>query len=410
MYKSAEEFINTIMQRKASDRIGLSHFKRCMEEIGNPQYELKCIHVGGTNGKGSTTNYLRSILQAAGYKVGTFTSPHLIEHNDRIRINDHNISDQELLEYGNKYDSFWQEHKLSMFEIDMFISVDYFLRNNVDFVIYEVGLGGRLDATNIILPLVSVITNIGYDHTEFLGDTYEKIAAEKAGIIKEGKPLFTTEKKKECLEVFQSFCTRLHSPLVQVIPEGYEMKSTGIEFTYKNQSYCLDTLAKYQVNNATLAVSVIQYLKESKQIMITEEQIKTGLDTQWKGRFEIVQNNPTVIIDGAHNEAGVQALVDSIKNLPKPRCIVFTALRDKEYHKMVQLLLENCEELIVTEFDFYRAQSAEKIAGDFPVTIKKDFIEAIQYAKQKYSNGTVIITGSLYFISDVRELLVKGEI
>ena len=201
MFQNSEEVITYITSRTKS-KYGLSAFKEYMRSMGNPQYRLSCVHIGGTNGKGSTTDFLRSILQTAGYTVGTFTSPHLESHHDRIRINDVPISDEDLVAYANRYSEDWDKYGITMFEIDMFLSVMYFLEHKADIVLYEVGLGGELDATNIIDPLVSVITTIGYDHMDYLGNTIEEIAGAKAGIIKPNRPLITHERKSSCLQVF----------------------------------------------------------------------------------------------------------------------------------------------------------------------------------------------------------------
>ena len=224
-FKTAQEFISYVTVRFASKRTSQRNFKLCMETLGNPQYQLKCLHVAGTNGKGSTTNYLRSVLQEAGYKVGSFTSPHLTVHNDRIRINDCNISDEVLLQYANRFVEVWEEFDLSMFEIDTLISFFYFIDEKVDFVIFEVGMGGRLDATNVIIPMVSIITNIGFDHMSSLGNTYALIAGEKAGIVKEEVALITTETKEECIAVFREKCEVLHSPLILVEQPEAEFKN-----------------------------------------------------------------------------------------------------------------------------------------------------------------------------------------
>ena len=175
MFKTTHDFIDYCTNRMNKGRFNLDHFKALLEKLGNPQLKLKTVHIAGTNGKGSTTDYLRSILQTAGYKVGTFTSPHLEVHNDRIRINNVYISDEELLEYGNRFYTLIEENELSMFEIDTLIAIYYFCEKNVDIALFEVGLGGRLDATNVILPLVSLITSIGYDHMDILGHTLEEI-------------------------------------------------------------------------------------------------------------------------------------------------------------------------------------------------------------------------------------------
>ena len=401
MFSNSQEVIEYITKRTRRD-YGLSEFKGFMMELNNPQYQLKCIHVAGTNGKGSTTNYLRSILQTAGYKVGSFTSPHLESHHDRIRINDVPISDETLVEYANKYVDKWNKHGLTMFEIDMFISVMYFIEEKVDFVIYEVGLGGEKDATNIIKPLVSVITSIGYDHMQYLGNSIEEIAGAKAGIIKEKTPLVTAEDKANCLAVFKEVCKTNETEMFLVCPATSIHVNDKIRFDYKNlKNIEIQTGALYQVSNACTAIETILYL-QSIGIVISEESIYSGLyNTLWKGRYEKVMNDPLVYLDGAHNEHGIKALVETLKLKKVPITIVFAALKDKETSKMIQMLLEVANELVVTQFDFYRAKRAIELAEDYPVTIIDDWKEAISHAL-KNNQGMVLVTGSLYFISDVR--------
>ena len=408
-FKSAVEFIDYVTERFGSKRTSQRNFKQCMASLGNPQVKLKCIHVAGTNGKGSTTNYLRSILQEAGYKVGSFTSPHLVVHNDRIRINDENISDERLLEYANQYVDLWEEYDLSMFEIDTLLSFLYFLDEEVDFAVYEVGMGGRLDATNEIQPLVSVITNIGYDHMSYLGNTLELIAGEKAGIVKEEIALFTTEQSLECLAVFQNICDERNSLLFKVEIPNACFKDEEYHYEYLDYRVRLKTYASYQISNSVLALAVIDYLVKQGLVKASKEDIEKGLAVgSWKGRFELVSEEPKIILDGAHNEAGIQALIDSIHNLEKPIIVVFSALKDKEYHKMLLALQETVSELIITEFDFYRKALLEDLQEGLEVEGIRDYKNAINYAKNRVGNGTIIITGSLYFISDVRAYLL-GE-
>ena len=408
-FHSAPEFIAYVTERFGSKRTSQRNFKQCMISLGNPQLKLKCIHVAGTNGKGSTTNYLRSILQEAGYKVGSFTSPHLVVHNDRIRINDENISDERLLSYANQYVEVWEKYDLSMFEIDTLLSFIYFLDEEVDFAVYEVGMGGRLDATNEIRPMVSVITNIGYDHMQYLGNTLELIAGEKAGIVKEKIPLFTTEEKPECLAVFQNICEEKNSPLFRVeIPEA-TFEDGEYHYEYLNYQVRLKTYASYQIGNSALSLAVIDYLVRQGLVQVSKEDIENGLaGGSWKGRFEVIQKAPKIILDGAHNEAGIDALIKSIDNLKEPIIVIFSALKDKEYHKMLLALQEVVSELIITEFDFYRKASLEELQEGLEAKGIRDYKKAINYAKKRVGNGTIIITGSLYFISDVRAYLL-GE-
>lgn len=403
-FNDIQTFIDYTTNRMNKGRFSLDHFKALLESLGNPQHHLKTVHIAGTNGKGSTTNYLRAILQASGLRVGTFTSPHLEVHNDRIRINDVYISDEQLLCYGNRFAEVIEENNLSMFEIDTLIAIHFFLDQDVDIALFEVGLGGRLDATNVIMPLISLITTIGFDHMDILGDTLALISMEKAGIVKEGVPLYTSEDKPECLDVFKQICIERNAKF-NTIKEARNIElKHGIRFNYDNLSIHLNTSALYQVKNASLAIEGARYL--SNYFEINDDDIINGLkDAQWKGRFELVSTNPHIIIDGAHNTHGISALIESAQYLPKPLVIVFSALRDKETDTMLDDLLSIADEVIVTEFEFYRAASLEMLKHGNVLAIQ-DNHEAIRKGIALSLNGTCLITGSLYFISQVRQTIL----
>jgi dihydrofolate synthase / folylpolyglutamate synthase len=406
MFKTTQEFIEYCTHRMNKGRFSLDHFKALLCRLGNPQLKLKTVHIAGTNGKGSTTDYLRSILQAAGYTVGTFTSPHLEVHNDRIRINNVFISDEDLLNYGNKFYSIIEENELSMFEIDTLISIYYYIDNNVDIALFEVGLGGRLDATNVILPIISLITSIGYDHMDILGYTLEEISLEKAGIIKDKVPLITAEDKENCLFVFKSVCEERQSYFMRIQKAHDIHVDNTIKFNYRNIEIELNTLAHYQINNSSLAIEAAIYLRECG-FEISDENIQFGLvNTLWKGRFETISKSPLVIIDGAHNTHGIDALIESSRNCKRPLVIVFSALKDKETYKMIHSLVEIADEVVVTEFEFYRAAPLELLSENNQVTSIRNPTEAIQYALSQSIHGTCLITGSLYFISDVRQVIL----
>lgn len=406
MFNTYADFINFTTLRMSSGRFGLSHLKDAMEILGNPQYDVSCVHIAGTNGKGSTTNYLRGVLQAAGYRVGTFTSPHLEVHNDRIRINDRFISDEKLLGYGNRYHDFIVEHGLTMFEIDMLIAAVYFKEEKVDIALYEVGLGGRLDATNVILPELCLITNIGMDHMEFLGDTLEAIAGEKAGIIKQNVPVITGERKEECLKVFREVCRNTHSSLdLTSDPVLIAKDSDWVEFGYRGYVAWLKGPALYQMKNASLVIDAALKLRSTGKWHIKDEAILAGLaNALWKGRFEVVHRDPTIVLDGAHNDHGVEAILTSVQNLPKPVIAVFTALKDKNARSMLEKLMRVCDKIIVTEFSYYRGAKAVDLAGDLAVAVIVDPREALHEGLRLAKNGSLLITGSLYFISDVRSI------
>lgn len=406
-FKTNNEFLDYLLPRMSKGRYGIDHFKRAMDFLNNPQFDLKVIHVGGTNGKGSTTNFLRSIYQNNGYKVGTFTSPHLEVHNDRIRINDIYISDEDMLYYGNKYFDVFEEFNLSMFEIDVLITVMYFIDKKVDLAIFEVGLGGRLDATNIVDPLASVITTIGFDHMEYLGNTLEEISAEKAGIIKQNRKVFVGEPKEECINVFKEKAAELHCEFYPIELATDVHIEGGCCFEYEGQTIHLISLAKYQANNAHLALEVAKGLKDELPYDLAKA-IEGVHQTQWKGRFEEYLKPQRIILDGAHNEHGMQALVDSIDVLKHPLVAVFSALKDKDTDGMIEDLLKVCDQVIVTQFEFYRAQSLENLAKDYQVLAIEDPKKAIEKAYELSDNGSLLITGSLYFISLVRQEILES--
>lgn len=406
-FQSADEVITLIEGRKNNHK-GLEKFSKALKEKDNPQLKLNCVHIGGTNGKGSTTDYLRSILQQAGYRVGTFTSPYLEVHNDRIRINNEFISDEELLDLANETVDLWEQYDLSMFEIDMLLACLYFLRHEVDIALFEVGMGGRLDATNVVDPLFSVITSIGLDHMEFLGNTHAMIAKEKAGIIKYGKDCITAETREDCLSVFERACRQQGSKLIGCHDIMNLHVEEGVSFDYRSfKEIKLRSKASYQAYNAALAIEAALKLKELGY-RISEQVITQGLAaTFWKGRFEQVHTHPDVYIDGAHNEQGIRALVDAARIFPKVK-ILFSALKDKNTNAMIEQLLTLSDDLTICEFDFYRAANAEKLAEGYPVKIVKDYRQAIDECLN--GDDIVLITGSLYFISLVRERfqIMKG--
>lgn len=405
-FQKAEDVIAIIEQRK-NRGYGLDHFKQYMASLGNPQNRLRNIHIAGTNGKGSTTNDIRSILQAAGYKVGSFTSPFMITHLDRIRINNQDIREEAFLGITNRYYDSWMEWDLSMFEIDMCIAVFYYLEEQVDFCVFETGLGGRKDATNILQPLVSVITNIGMDHMEFLGDTLEKIAKEKAGIVKEGIDLITAEDKECCLQVFQKHTASAHAQCIKAGEiSNIQETADGLSFDYGNvKDVALYGKARYQCRNAALAIEVCLYLQRQGHIRLTEVQLRTGLhQAVWIGRFETISKEPLIILDGAHNADGIHALCETLKQMEDVQ-VLFSVLKDKNFEAMLQELETVCGEILVVPFYNERALDVRLLEGRKHIHLMESYERAIPHALQKVK--PLVITGSLYFISDVRKYLIE---
>ena len=407
MFKTIDEALEWLYRRKKSV-VGLHDFQRFLDEHGNPEKKLRVIHVAGTNGKGSTVNYISSILRTAGYTVGTFTSPHLLNHNERIRVNGIPVPDEKFLEYLNAYEKKFTEAGLSMFEIDFFAACLYYLEKKTEYCVIEVGLGGEFDATNTVDPLVSVITTIGFDHMEYLGNTIELIAKAKAGIIKPGKPVITHVRDPKALEVIKATAKRQNAPLI-IVKDAKDVNAVSgyLRFTYRTyKDLTVRTEAFYQAYNASTAVETAFVLK-TLGVQISRKDMYEGLlNTVWAGRFEKVSDDPEVILDGAHNEEGIRALCETIRQRGKPCTIVFAALKDKETDRMIESLLGVSDDIIITEFQFYRDKGAFEIAKDYGVTVIPDYNEAIQTALSRIDR-TIIITGSLYFISLVRSYFVR---
>lgn len=405
-------------------KLGLERINMACELLGNPHLAFPTIHIGGTNGKGSTTSFIKSILVESGYKVGSFISPFVVEFNERISINDKYISDEDLIKYANILNPVVEKigsmeyGSMTHFEIITLLSFIYFKDLNVDVVIYEVGLGGRYDSTNVIKPLASAITNIGYDHMNVLGDTLEQIAYEKAGIIKEDVPLITTEKNNEVLKVFESVCNLKNSGLVKVNDyNNVDLSIEGITFDYKDlNDIKIKLIGEYQVKNASLAIEIIKYLINKHSFNITNNNIVDGLRlASWPGRMEILNKAPLIIIDGAHNESGINGLLNTTDLLGiNNATIIFGALKDKDTSTMINKLGTISKHIYFTTFNFYRADTGDNLSKKYNMknfTVIEDWRKCVDSTiKSLNINDTLIITGSLYFISKVRKYLINNII
>ena len=412
MFTNLNDALEIMYKRSRERDFKLVHFTRCLEDLGNPQHQLKVIHIGGTNGKGSTSNFINSVLTEAGYKVGMFTSPHLIVHNDRFRIGQVYISDEKLLELINRTVPLWEPYGLSFFELDVLIAIWYFLEEKVEIAIFEVGLGGRLDATNVMHPIASVITNISLDHTNVLGHTHREIAHEKAGIINEYGLVFTGEKRDDIQTIFKEKAKRQIYPVKAI--ENLRYIDQHIEFTYRGYPVILSMPAKYQAENAALAFEVLYQLYHKDVIKLSVDLILAGLEkASWKGRFEVVKQDPLVILDGAHNIAGMRQLTDSLAIYDQPKIAVFTALKDKDYDGMLEVLEAQVDQIYITTFiHMNRSSSLEQLTHEHHHQVFEDYHQAILAAMgwAKEHQGLVVICGSLYFISDVRSYLLEDEL
>ena len=394
MFKTIGEAIDWVQNRRNTGHT-FDNFKQICNKINNPQNSFYTIHVAGTDGKGSTVAYLRDLLMSQGFKVGSLQSPHYITHLDRIRINNINIDSDYFLQTINENYNFYIENDLSMFEIDYLIMCNYFIKEKVDFAIVEVGIGGRLDATNVVdNTKLSIITTIGFDHMELLGDTLPKICREKCGIIKDNAKVLIGHLDNECKDVVKEVANNHNCDYFEL---GIYKDLGNRRFLFENDEYSISSFAKYQIHNACLSLKAFKLICEDKKIIPDMGKAKACLNkTIWQNRFEIVKENPTVILDGAHNIHGIQALCESYDQFSGTKCIIFSALKRKEYKKMADMLKMHCDKLIITKFDNYGVIDIDEFSM---FDTNDSYIDAIDYAIKNYDN--VLICGSLYFLSDV---------
>lgn len=399
MFNDVKQATDRLIARRT--KTDLKHFKEILDILEIPYDQVPCIHVTGTNGKGSTINYMAHILQNAGMKVGTFTSPYIICHQDRFCINHEMMSDVDFLDLVNRYYPSIEKYGLSMFEADVLLAFVYFYEKQVDVALIEVGIGGREDKTNILTqPLASVITNVGYDHLAKLGPTLLDVAYQKAGIIKPNAPTFISDMQDDIVAVIEKQARKQHSDLHIVKAP----KSQNNLFSYMGiENIDLGEVANYQVKNACLAIEVVKTLYPN----ISDVQIKQGLyNVLWPGRFEHYKLlDHDVYLDGAHNISAFEVLLPSFENIRHHRqvSVIYAALADKDYQVMANMLKKQGYELCVCQFEDDRAlnkkQADELEAKRYYTSID----EAISGIKELSS--LVLVCGSLHFISQFRQKL-----
>lgn len=394
---------NWVMRRRNPNH-GLEPIRQALARHGNPQNDLKFIHVAGTNGKGSVCCYIRDVLMAHGYRTGMFTSPHLIHHFDRITIDGKWIAKDEYQHILDACIDDIIELNLGMFEIALLIALLHFKKQKTDYVVLECGLGGRLDNTNVIpSPVISVITTIGSDHAALLGNRVQQVAFEKAGIIREHVPVCVGLVSRKARGVIASVANRKHAPITFM----KQVQVTGQNaFTYDHDVYELSSAAVYQKENALLALRVLK----SIGIDIHDGATKQALhESSWKGRFEKVGTHPAIYLDGAHNKEGIEALVRNYSGLNRPVITVFSALKDKPGRWMASKLSQVSDELIITSINNGRFDSMDSLSIDGAVMVADENQAVDQAVKLAGENGTVVICGSLYFISDIRKRWKTGQ-
>ena len=412
-YYETINYIHTVSW--TGSRPGLSRITELCRLLGDPQNNLRFIHVAGTNGKGSTCAMLDSILRNSGYRVGLFTSPYVLEFEERIIFDGKPISKEDLSRVVTAVRPFADsmEDRPTEFELITAAALYYYAEQNADIVILEAGMGGRYDSTNVIpSSIVSVITGIALDHTAILGDTVEKIAWEKAGIVKAGCPVVIGDCSQGAADVIIKEAKGQASPVTAVDYDGVDAVRSdinGTDFTWKGRKYSLSLLGKYQTRNAALVLTVTEILR-SLGYSVPEESVRSGLpDTKWKARFELMAKTPLFIYDGGHNPQGVEAACENIRLLLNGKAVLLMGMMaDKDHKKAVELLSAVADSVHTVRPSNPRAMSAEELASEFEennvsaaphASVEEGVAAAVDAALTK--GLPVVALGSLYMYGDV---------
>lgn len=407
-------------------RIGAAAYKADLNNtiaicnsLNNPQNNFKSLHIAGTNGKGSTSHMLAAILQTAGYKTGLYTSPHLKDFRERIRINGEMIPEKKVIDFVEKYSKQFEEIKPSFFEWTVGLAFEFFAEEKIDIAIIETGLGGRLDSTNIITPLLSIITNISFDHKDLLGDTLQKIAIEKAGIIKQNIPVVIGESQSETKNVFIQKAREQNASIVfadehfkvtRKIYSGH-LQTLTVTSENKSQEYTLDLSGNYQQKNICTVFAAVTELRK-QNFKITDEQIHQALlntkqITGLRGRWEILNNQPLTIVDVGHNEAGIKEVMEQIHSLKKETVhFVLGIVGDKDRKNILQLLPKNftyyfCKPNIPRGLDekiLFEEATAIGLKGNYFSSVQSAYDEAKKNASE---NDLIFIGGSTFVVAEI---------
>ncbi len=418
--------------QKHGVKLALANSVALMHIMGDPHQRFRAVHVAGTNGKGSTSAFIASMLASAGYRVGLYTSPHLVSFTERIRINGVPISEAKVVELAERVRRGYQRLSAAdgpgalnptFFEVTTAVAFSYFAEERVDIAVIEVGMGGRLDSTNVITPLVSVITNIDLEHTEFLGNTLELIGTEKAGIIKPGAPVVSGAVQPEVINVIEREAAARQAAVYRLakdfkpdhISSGpeYRFDYQGIKESYGRLAIALQ--GRYQVDNACLALAAVECLRTAG-LVVEGPAIRSGLEqARWEGRLERVARRPDVYLDGAHNPASAKMLAGAVAGLKsgyKRLLLVIGILGDKDFRGIISEIVPLADYVIVTRPEYSRAMDLAALAGEVAVLHRAvhtagTVAQAIEKAKKEAApDDLVLITGSLYVVGDARAALL----
>lgn len=415
---------------------GLARMTSLLTLFDQPQQAYKSVHIAGTNGKGSTAAMVAAVLEQAGYRVGLYTSPHLLDFSERIRINQRPISHDDIVSLTQRLREKLEEgsprlaEKITFFEFTTGLAFLYFAEQAVDVAVIEVGLGGRFDATNLITPLVSSITNIEIDHEQYLGTTISEVAEEKAGIIKESVPLISTASQPEVILIIEEIARSKKAPLARVgqatvTHSGSNVLTKPIQLHYSGlRDYIIELplLGKHQIDNTTNSLGIIESL-QNQGLVISENDIVEGLkNVRLEGRLEIIQKDPLILLDGAHNPAGARALGNFLDEVDPEHCgkhwLITGIMDDKKIEDMISPLLNWTDEFVLTRPEITRSADPQKIGTITSslmnqqdsrrqlITIKENVRDAISYVQSQTSpQDFLVITGSFYTVGEAKGAL-----
>lgn len=417
-----EESLNKLFSlHQFGIKLGLEKPKHLFNFLGNPQKELKCFHIAGSNGKGSVASFISSILIEDGYKVGLYTSPHFVKFNERIRINGVMIDDAYVMNFMNELNEYIDKNEPTFFELTTAMAFKYFKDNNVDYAVIETGLGGRLDATNVINPVASVITTISLEHTNILGNSIEEIAYEKGEIIKSHSKAFIGILPPKAKEVLQKKAVSVDTEFYNlednlIIEEDHVILKTG-ESNY--HLYTTPLFGKYQLKNAALAIlSIINCMKLNSTQAIFSGVKNVIKNSGIQGRYEVFNETPRVILDSSHNEEGITNFLNEFKvekDKYKSREVIFGVMKDKNIKEMLKQLDNNFDKIFVTSFNYERAATVEQIMNiaeelNINIEVLVDPSKYIQEFILEKTEKCLVVLGSIYLLGEIKSKLMEKKL
>ncbi len=421
-YKETLEFLYSL--QKSGIKFGLENTIKLLDFLGNPHTKFKSIHIAGTNGKGSTSTFIASILHELNFKVGLYTSPHLVKFNERIKINGDEIDDDYIVNQVNNLKPMIDELKPTFFEVTTAIAFQYFAEMNVDYAVIETGMGGRLDSTNVIQPEISVITKIDFDHREFLGDTLEKITFEKAGIIKENTPVVVSKNSKEVYDILKKVALKRNAK-VYLSDELYVESDVNQNLVYLNASiksrltqreYKIQSslTGKFQIENLKLAIAAIEIL--FPEMDLTNQLKKALKEPRFKllGRFQVIEGTPEIILDTCHNSNAIENFLESLNSIAVvDKIAIFGIMQDKEIDSIIPLIEKSFNRIILTQAKTERSLDITSLAEKFDkskITLASDVETSIRHVLVNLKPDLLVIFGSNYIVGEAISALKNLDI